>query len=326
MTRLNVYLPDHVRRALASSKGALTDLLASLLKELVASGDSSLLPVEERILTEASRSYHVPLEIPEKLQAELEERARKEKAKPSFLASALIMNYALRDREVRASHASYFPQGEETRKFVEDGDKSHLRALGPVSEGWRPSSVALLGSAAADLLSSLGFSEQLNEALSAGPERAPRAISSLLEEIRGMAEKGKAYDELRRDLDEKVRENEELAKKEKELEDRVKGMIEREKACDQLRKELESAKSEGKSLSEEVGRLRAEVSSLKDKLKREKEAHKKDMNEAFDDFNGQLKAALKQRDGLQAQVRGLKAELDASKERGRTRAIPSRPR
>ncbi|MGC8670971.1 MAG: hypothetical protein ACP5SK_04100, partial [Thermoprotei archaeon] len=121
-----------------------------------------------------------------------------EGVKPSFLASVLVMNYALKSKEVRVVHAALFPQGKEVKKFVEDGDRSHLRALARPGDRWRSANLTLLGSAAAYAISSLGYSRELNRALSMSPEECSSALSSLLQKLMELADKGKSYGEVKR--------------------------------------------------------------------------------------------------------------------------------
>jgi hypothetical protein len=53
MKAIHVYLPDHVRQAVGG-KGNLTEALKAILEEVAESGDSSCLPQEKRLLSEAS--------------------------------------------------------------------------------------------------------------------------------------------------------------------------------------------------------------------------------------------------------------------------------
>ncbi len=280
MKRVNVYLPDHVRQALTPGGDAtLTDTLASLIKELVASGDSSLLPQEKRMLSEAARRYHVALKVPREALRALDERAEREGVNPSTLASALIMNYALKEREVRASHASYFPQGEEVRAFVEDGDKSHLRRVAPSGREWHPSNVAQLGSAAADLLSSLGYSKEVEKALSLSADEAPVFMKSLMDKVREGAEKGRAYDQLKIDHDREVKERERLEKENEEL--------------------------------------RGKVNSLQESLQSERKAHEEEMKRKFAELNEELAKEKKSARRLRATVTKLSGELEQAKKRAK---------
>ncbi|MFQ1021445.1 hypothetical protein [Tardisphaera saccharovorans] len=53
MKAIHVYLPDHVRQAVGGN-GNLTEALKAILEEVADSGDSSCLPQEKRLLSEAS--------------------------------------------------------------------------------------------------------------------------------------------------------------------------------------------------------------------------------------------------------------------------------
>ncbi|WP_449463028.1 hypothetical protein PQ610_02035 [Tardisphaera miroshnichenkoae] len=273
MKGLNVYLPDHVRQALGG-KGKLSEALVKLLEELADSGDSSLLPEEKKMLAEASQRYHVSLKVSRELMQKLRERANREGVKDSQLASALLMNRALWKKSARIAHAAYFPRGEEVQKFVEDGDKSHLRAVSS-AEGPRPSNLALLGSAALDFLSSLGYSDEIKRAPSLSPEEAEKAIRSLFEGIGEAVERGKSYDEVKAQL---------------EL----------------LRAEAENARRRQKELGDRVR-------SLADQLQKEGEAGKKEAQERIADLSRKLGEREQQITGLERQITQLKGDLESSK-------------
>ncbi len=254
----------------------------------------------------------MPLKLSRALSEKLQERAEKEGVTPSFLASALVMNYALKNsREARVVHAALFPQGEEAQKFVEDGDRSHLRALVPAGRRWHPSNLTLLGSAAAEAISSLGYAEELNQALSLRPEDCSGALSSLMERLTGLAEKGKLYDETKKKLDSAAEENGELKEELKELEGKVQKLSEKATLYEQAEKQLSEKVEENKQLKQKTEEQEGRLRSLQDQLDKQEDLHKKETEQRFAELNKELAEKRKQIEKLSRQASVLRRQLES---------------
>jgi chromosome segregation ATPase len=162
---------------------------------------------------------------------------------------------------------------------VEDGDKSHLRRVAPPGREWHPSNVAQLGSAAADLLSSLGYSKEVGNALSLSADEASVFMKSLMDKVREGAEKGRAYDQLKSDHDREV--------------------------------------EEGERLQDENEDLKKKVNSLQESLQSERKAHEEEMKRKFAELNEELAKEKESARRLRATVTKLSGELEQAKKRAK---------
>ncbi|WP_449462210.1 hypothetical protein PQ610_06595 [Tardisphaera miroshnichenkoae] len=265
---LSVYLPRHVREALeremgesaqgsAGEKGprSFRSFLSELLVELIGEGmDARLLPEERRMISAASREYSVPIDLPEKAYLSLREKASKAGERANVQASALLMIRALKDPSARGEHASFFAQGPETAKFVEDGDRSHLLRASEASRASAVNYVAL-GQLFYDLLMDVSEDrDDVERVARLGSEELKAELGGYAEELKNLVREGMKARELER-------ENESLRQDVQILSSKNA----------RLRGELEDREGKLEGLGEQVERLRGEKTRLERELTAERE-------------------------------------------------------
>ncbi|MGC8615295.1 MAG: hypothetical protein ACP5UU_05770, partial [Thermoprotei archaeon] len=236
------------------------------------------------------------------------------------------MNYALKSKEVRVVHAALFPQGEEVKEFVEDGDRSHLRALARPGDRWRSANLTLLGSAAADAISSLGYSRELNRALSMSPEECSSALSSLLQKLRELADKGKSYGEAKRQLDSAMKENQGLRDEQKEVEDKFaelnKELADKRGQIRQLTKQVNTLKKQLEDLKQTERNEQLTISSLKwdnEDVRKQLKSRTEELKAKSDELEAKKQGLTKltgERNDLLKRYSAIEAEMNRQKEEG----------
>jgi hypothetical protein len=281
---VSVYVPEHVRKALeaevrapphekgagegkrASLRSYLRDLLARLISE---EADGGLLPHERRMISYASREYSVPVDLPKEAYVRLRERASRAGESVNVLASALLLNYSLRDPYVRREHASFFPQSAETARFVKDGDKSHLiRAYKRAGGGGAVNYVALGRIFYDSFLGLVADEEEMKGVASLGSEELKAEVKGYVKRLKQLVDDGLKEPELRR-------ENEELRAEVQRLRAENGKLREGVQSRDRELKELRARKEELEKSSAQLGE------QLKAQRERAQELEK-DMNEYED--------------------------------------------
>ncbi|MDP7976614.1 MAG: hypothetical protein RAK25_05700, partial [TACK group archaeon] len=302
MKPLNVYLPSDIRAALSSSSKnspSLSRFLTDRLGELAREGDSFLLPEEEAAISRASKEYSIRLKLPASLKRELEDRASSEGRSASRLACALLMNYALKDRDARVAHSALFKASREAiEKFVETGDKSALSVSSAPVHTWESSNYEALGRRFYNVLASLQGEQRVAEALRETPERASAIFDDYEETVKALIEDGKKYPDAKKELE--------------RLGEQLKGKDEIAARLQDAKKQLQLDAATIKQSEKLAETRRVEVLRL---LKERDKAQKK--LQTVDDLQEKLKGARERiaelillRDSLQSENARLRSKVN----------------
>ncbi|MFQ1020782.1 hypothetical protein [Tardisphaera saccharovorans] len=289
---VSVYVPEHVRKALEAEvrappheKGAgegkrlslrsyLRDLLARLISE---EADGGLLSRERRMISYASREYSVPIDLPKEAYVRLRERASRARESVNVLASALLLNYSLRDPYVRREHASFFPQSAETARFVRDGDKSHLiRAHKGAGGGGAVNYVALGKIFYDSFLRLVADEEELKRVASLGSEDLRAWVQKYVDKLKGLVDEGMKVPTLRIENAELKTTLEALSSKNAQLRNALQS---RDQDLKELKQEMnvkvKQLSDEKEDLQQRNSQLQEDNAELEQELKAEKERAEK---------------------------------------------------